>query len=74
MTATTAQKNIWIAYILAFILGGAGLLYLGREEDKTMGIILTIVAIIGWFTFIIWFIAMIVGIYFTYKTAKEMGL
>jgi TM2 domain-containing membrane protein YozV len=76
----TSQKNIWIAYILAFLFGGAGLLYLGREQDKKLGIVLTIgaiVGLIGWILFvggIIWLVAIIFGLYFTYKAAEELGL
>ena len=71
---TSSEKNIIFAYILALFLGGVGLLYLGRDEDKTIGIILTIITIIAWFPFFLGVIPGIAGLYLTYKAAQELGL
>jgi hypothetical protein len=70
----TSQKNIWIAYILAFLFGGAGLLYLGRGEDRQLGVVLTIITILCWTTIILEIFPGLVGLYLTYKAAQEMGL
>ena len=67
-------KNIWFAYILTFFTGGLGIVYLGGPEDKQIGVTLTILAILGWFTVIVWFFCMVVGMYLTRQLAQELRI